>query len=94
MRLSFGFYISTPSPNNYPAIKIPIVNQPKIITMGSQLYLIKKGGKTMKMSLTELGQGMVEYAFIIMLVAIVVIAAVTLIGPVVGNIFSTVNASL
>jgi len=48
----------------------------------------------MKMSLTELGQGMVEYAFIIMLVAIVVIAAVTLIGPAVGNIFSTVNASL
>ena len=48
----------------------------------------------MKMSLTEMGQGMVEYAFILMLVAIVVIAAITLIGPVVGNIFSTVNNSL
>lgn len=48
----------------------------------------------MKMSLTEKGQGMVEYAFIIMLVAIVVIAAVTLIGPVVGQVFSTINESL
>ena len=48
----------------------------------------------MKMSLTEMAQGMVEYAFIIMLVAIVVIAAVTLLGPTVGNLFSSVNASL
>lgn len=48
----------------------------------------------MKMSLTEKGQGMVEYAFIIMLVAIVVIAAVTVLGPTVGKLFSAVNASL
>ena len=48
----------------------------------------------MKMSLTELGQGMVEYAFIIMLVAIVIIAALTLLGPLVGNLFSSINASL
>jgi Flp pilus assembly pilin Flp len=48
----------------------------------------------MKMSLAETGQGMVEYAFIIILVGIVVIAAVTLMGPVVGRIFSTVNSSL
>jgi len=48
----------------------------------------------MKMSLTEKGQGMVEYAFIIMLVAIVVITAVTLLGPLVGKMFSSINASL
>ena len=48
----------------------------------------------MKMSLTEKGQGMVEYAFIIMLVAIVVIAAVTILGPLVGNMFSSVNSKL
>lgn len=48
----------------------------------------------MKMSLTEMGQGMVEYAFIIMLVAIVIIAAVTILGPTVGRLFSSVNASL
>jgi pilus assembly protein Flp/PilA len=48
----------------------------------------------MKMSLTEKGQGMVEYAFIILLVAIVVIAAVTILGPLVGNMFSSVNSKL
>ena len=48
----------------------------------------------MKMSLTEMGQGMVEYAFIIMLVAIVIIAALTTLGPVVGRLFSSINASL
>ncbi len=48
----------------------------------------------MKMSLNEMGQGMVEYAFIIMLVAIVIIAALTVLGPIVGRLFSSVNASL
>lgn len=48
----------------------------------------------MKMSLLERGQGMVEYAFILMLVAIVVIAAITLLGPAVGRMFSSVSASL
>jgi len=42
----------------------------------------------------ERGQGLVEYALILVLVAIVVIAALLLLGPVVGNAFSTVNHSL
>ncbi len=40
------------------------------------------------------GQGLVEYALIIVLVGIVVIAALFLLGPMVGNAFSTVNNSL
>ena len=40
------------------------------------------------------GQGMVEYALILVLVAVVVIAAVTIMGPLVGQVFSTVNKSL
>ncbi len=40
------------------------------------------------------GQGLVEYALILVLVAIVVIAALLILGPVVGNAFSTVNNSL
>jgi pilus assembly protein Flp/PilA len=48
----------------------------------------------MLFSLKERGQGMVEYALILVLVAIVVIAALTLIGPLVRNIFSTVNSNL
>ena len=42
----------------------------------------------------ENGQGLVEYALILVLVAIVVIAALLILGPVIGNSFSTVNGSL
>jgi pilus assembly protein Flp/PilA len=42
----------------------------------------------------EKGQGLVEYALILVLVAIVVIAALLVLGPVIGNSFSTVNGSL
>ena len=38
----------------------------------------------------EEGQGLVEYALILVLVAVVVIAILLLLGPVVGNIFSNV----
>ncbi|GEM_PF-208013 len=40
------------------------------------------------------GQGLVEYAIVLALVAIVVIAVVQVMGPGVGNTFSTVNNSL
>jgi pilus assembly protein Flp/PilA len=39
------------------------------------------------------GQGLAEYALIIVLVAIVVIAVLTLLGPVIGNMFSKLNNS-
>jgi pilus assembly protein Flp/PilA len=42
----------------------------------------------------EKGQGLVEYALILVLVAIVVIAVLMLLGPIVGGVFSTVNDSL
>lgn len=42
----------------------------------------------------EKGQGLVEYAIILALVAIVVIAAVRLLGPKIGNTFSSVNNSI
>ena len=38
----------------------------------------------------EKGQGLVEYALILVLVAIVVIAILLLLGPAIGNIFSTI----
>jgi pilus assembly protein Flp/PilA len=40
--------------------------------------------------LREKGQGLVEYSMILILVAIVVIAILALLGPAVGNMFSTV----
>ena len=42
----------------------------------------------------EKGQGLVEYAIIVVFVAIVVIAIMRMVGPKVGNIFSTINSSL
>jgi pilus assembly protein Flp/PilA len=42
----------------------------------------------------EKGQGLVEYALILVLVAIVVIAILIILGPVIGNVFSTIVAAL
>ena len=42
----------------------------------------------------EKGQGLVEYALILVLVAIVVIAALMVLGPIIGNVFSAINDSL
>ena len=38
----------------------------------------------------EEGQGLVEYAFILVLVAIVVIVILAILGPAIGNVFSNV----
>ena len=42
----------------------------------------------------EKGQGLVEYALILALVAIVVIAALLILGPLIGNVFTKINSSL
>lgn len=48
----------------------------------------------MYMFKAEKGQGLVEYALILVLVAIVVIAVLTLLGPIIGNVFSKINSSV
>ena len=40
------------------------------------------------------GQGLVEYTLILALVAIVVIAALTLVGPAIGTVFSRIVDAL
>lgn len=40
------------------------------------------------------GQGLVEYALIIALVAVVVIAALVLLGPAISSIFVTIDSAL
>jgi pilus assembly protein Flp/PilA len=42
----------------------------------------------------EEGQGLVEYALILVLVAIVVIAILTILGPQIGNVFSRITSGL
>jgi pilus assembly protein Flp/PilA len=40
------------------------------------------------------GQGLVEYALLLVLVALVVIAVLLLMGPTIGNVFSKINSIL
>jgi pilus assembly protein Flp/PilA len=42
----------------------------------------------------EKGQGLVEYALILVLVAVVVIVILSLLGPAIGNIFSNIVGNI
>jgi pilus assembly protein Flp/PilA len=42
----------------------------------------------------EEGQGLVEYALVLVLVAVVIIAILTLLGPQIGNVFSRITSGL
>ena len=55
---------------------------------------LERRKKDMLFSSKEKGQGLVEYALILVLVAIVVIAALLILGPMIGNVFSKINSSL
>jgi len=44
--------------------------------------------------LHEIGQGLVEYALIIVLIAIVVIVAMQFLAPTIGNVFSQIGNTL
>ena len=48
----------------------------------------------MKLWKNEEGQGMVEYGLIIALVAIIVIAGITLLGKNIGNLVNTVAGNI
>ena len=48
----------------------------------------------MLFSIREPGQGMVEYAFLFVLIALIVIAVLLILGPTIGNVFSNLNSKL
>jgi len=56
----------------------------------SLLVVVREEVNDMLFLPREKGQGLVEYALILVLVAIVVIAILLLLGPVIGNIFSNI----
>ena len=58
-----------------------------------RVYIYLKG-YIMLFSPKEKGQGLVEYAIILALVSIVVIAVMRLLGPKVGNTFSAISNSM
>jgi len=43
---------------------------------------------------TSKGQGLVEYALILVLVAVVVIVVLALLGPAIGNMFSNILVNM
>ena len=55
---------------------------------------MRKEGFIMLFAPKEKGQGLVEYAIILALVAILVVAAVRAFGPALGETYSTINSSL
>jgi pilus assembly protein Flp/PilA len=48
----------------------------------------------MLFALNEKGQGLVEYAIILALVAMIVVVVVRVLGPKIGNTFSSINSSI
>ena len=61
--------------------------------MGDTIYF-SKGIAAMLFAPKEKGQGLVEYALILVLVAVVVIVILALLGPAIGNIFSNIVNNL
>lgn len=53
-----------------------------------------KGDIIMLFAPKEKGQGLVEYALILVLVAVVVIVVLALLGPAIGNVFSDIMGSI
>jgi pilus assembly protein Flp/PilA len=51
---------------------------------------LMKGDAAMLFAPKEKGQGLVEYALILVLVAVVVIVILALLGPAIGNVFSNI----
>jgi pilus assembly protein Flp/PilA len=60
------------------------------IVQRTEHILKERRNATMLFAPKEKGQGLVEYALILVLVAVVVIAILALLGPAIGNVFSTI----
>jgi pilus assembly protein Flp/PilA len=61
--------------------------------LGSCTSIFKSQGREVRQMLfppQQSGQGLVEYALILVLVAVVVIVILALLGPAIGNVFSTI----
>ena len=56
--------------------------------------LMRKEEVAMLFAPKEKGQGLVEYALILVLVAVVVIVILALLGPAIGNVFSNVISNI
>jgi pilus assembly protein Flp/PilA len=53
-----------------------------------------KGGDIMLFALKEKGQGMLEYALILVFIVLVVVVVLKMLGPQIGGVFSRISNSL
>jgi len=53
------------------------------------LFVIAGKGEEMLFLPREEGQGLLEYGLVLVLVAVIIVAVLILLGPIVGNMFST-----
>jgi pilus assembly protein Flp/PilA len=65
-----------------------------VIRDGYKLRKFKRKVSEWEREMFEDGQGLVEYALILVLVAVVVIVILALLGPAIGNIFSNIVNAL
>jgi len=63
-------------------------------TVTRRAEIQRKEGTAMLFAPKEKGQGLVEYALILVLVAIVVIVILVILGPAISNVFSNIISNL
>ena len=68
--------------------------QPHCESSTQIISILSKGKAIMLFALQQKGQGLIEYAIILSLVALIVIAIMWLLGPKVGDSYSAINNSV
>ena len=68
--------------------------QPYCESSTQTIIILSKGKAIMLFAPQEKGQGLIEYAIILSLVALIVIAVLWLLGPRLGNTYSAINNSV
>jgi pilus assembly protein Flp/PilA len=71
-----------------------VIAKNRIIDASIAASIMRREVKKMLFAPKEKGQGLVEYALIIVLVAIVVIVILVILGPAISNVFSNIIANL
>lgn len=56
-------------------------------------YMVQKHGKLIKLLKCNRGQGLLEYAIILMFIVFVLVAAVKMIGNTTNNSYNTINSA-
>jgi pilus assembly protein Flp/PilA len=69
-----------------------LIYEAQTLLRASNIYV--EGGMARSFFAHEDGQGLVEYALILVLIAIVVIGILTLLGGKVSQVFSSINSGL